>query len=92
MRRKRTASEDPQSRPMIHSHAAAIDVGATMRMAAVGPECVEEPACSFWIFTTDLRRMADWFEVFLVNARDAKRVPGRKTDVNDAQWLQQLHS
>lgn len=30
-------------------------------------------------------------EVFLVNARDVKQVPGRKTDVNDAQWLQQLH-
>jgi hypothetical protein len=25
--------------------------------------------------------------VFLVNARDAKHVPGRKTDVSDAQWL-----
>src|SRR5262249_55018097 len=31
------------------------------------------------------------FEVLLVNARDVKQVPGRKTDVNDAQWLQQLH-
>jgi len=31
------------------------------------------------------------FEVILVNARDAKQVPGRKTDFNDAQWLQQLH-
>lgn len=31
-------------------------------------------------------------EVVLVNARFAKNVPGRKTDVNDAQWLQQLHS
>ena len=31
------------------------------------------------------------FRVLLVNARDAKNVPGRKTDVNDAQWLQQLH-
>ena len=31
------------------------------------------------------------FEVVLVNARDVKHVPGRKTDVNDAQWLQQLH-
>jgi transposase len=31
------------------------------------------------------------FEVILVNARFAKNVPGRKTDVNDAQWLQQLH-
>jgi transposase len=31
------------------------------------------------------------FEVVLVNARDVKHVPGRKTDVTDAQWLQQLH-
>jgi transposase len=31
------------------------------------------------------------FEVRLVNARDVKTVPGRKSDVNDAQWLQQLH-
>lgn len=31
------------------------------------------------------------FEVILVNAREAKRVPGRKTDVKDAQWIQQLH-
>ena len=26
------------------------------------------------------------------HARDAKHVPGRKTDVSDAQWLQRLHS
>jgi transposase len=31
------------------------------------------------------------FEVMAVNARDAKHVPGRKTDVSDAQWLQHLH-
>lgn len=31
------------------------------------------------------------FDVLLVNARSVKTVPGRKTDVNDAQWLQQLH-
>jgi transposase len=29
--------------------------------------------------------------VAVVNARDAKHVPGRKTDVSDAQWLQRLH-
>jgi transposase len=29
--------------------------------------------------------------VVVANARDVKHVPGRKTDVNDAQWLQQLH-
>ncbi len=32
------------------------------------------------------------FEVFLVNARHVKNVPGRKTDVQDCQWLQYLHS
>src|SRR5580658_8525578 len=31
------------------------------------------------------------FDVQLVNARDAKHVPGRKTDVSDAEWLQRLH-
>jgi transposase len=32
------------------------------------------------------------FRVCLVNARHAKNVPGRKTDVADCQWLQYLHS
>jgi transposase len=32
------------------------------------------------------------FQVFLVNARHVKNVPGRKSDVSDCQWLQYLHS
>ncbi len=32
------------------------------------------------------------FEVFLVNARHIKNVPGHKSDVLDCQWIQQLHS
>jgi transposase len=32
------------------------------------------------------------FEVKLVNARHVKNVPGRKSDVQDCQWLQQLHT
>ena len=31
-------------------------------------------------------------EVYLVNAYHVKNVPGRKTDVIDAQWLQELHA
>ena len=31
-------------------------------------------------------------EVILANARETRSVPGRKTDVNDAQWIQRLHS
>ena len=32
------------------------------------------------------------FEVILVDPRRIKNVPGRKTDVRDCQWLQQLHT
>ncbi len=32
------------------------------------------------------------FEVKLVDPRQIKRAPGRKTDVADCQWLQQLHT
>jgi transposase len=31
-------------------------------------------------------------DVYLVDARQAKNLPGRKTDVKDCQWLQELHS
>jgi len=32
------------------------------------------------------------FEVVLVNSRHVKNVPGRKSDVLDCQWIQELHS
>ena len=32
------------------------------------------------------------FQVMLVDPRRIKNVPGRKTDVVDCQWLQQLHT
>ena len=35
---------------------------------------------------------ATGLEVLLVNARHVKNVPGRKSDVLDCQWIQQLHS
>jgi transposase len=44
----------------------------------------------YWIPVFEILE-ARGFEVCLVNARDAKAGPGRKTDINDAQWLQQLH-
>jgi transposase len=34
--------------------------------------------------------LEDDFELLLVNARHVKQVPGRKTDISDAQWLCQL--
>src|SRR5947209_6845266 len=104
-----------------HPRAAAIDIGATMHVAAVEvDQDPEQPVRSFGTFTGDLQLLADWFarcgvrtvamestgvywipvfeildqrgfEVALVNAREAKHVPGRKTDISDAQWLQRLH-
>jgi transposase len=121
MNLKRSKSRVDRKMSVVHPHAAAIDVGATMHMAAVRPDRAPEPVRSFGTFTADLHRLVDWFTecgvetvvmestsvywipifelldargftVFLVNARDAKHVPGRKTDVSDAQWLQRLHS
>nr|WP_246660731.1 transposase [Tardiphaga sp. vice154] len=50
-----------------------------------------ESTSVYWIQLFELLD-ARGFTVLLVNARDAKHVPGRKTDVSDAQWLQRLHS
>jgi transposase len=44
----------------------------------------------YWIPVFEILE-SDGFEVILVNAREVKQVPGRKTDYNDAQWLQKLH-
>jgi transposase len=32
------------------------------------------------------------FEVWLVNAQDTKNLPGRKSDVQESQWLLKLHT
>jgi transposase len=45
----------------------------------------------YWIPLFQLLE-AQSLEVFLVNAQHLKNVPGRKSDVSDSQWIQQLHS
>lgn len=45
----------------------------------------------YWFSFYDLLEESG-IDVFLVNGRDVKNVPGRKSDVADCQWLQQLHS
>jgi len=117
---KKTRNAEGSALPVVHRHAAGIDIGSTFHMVAVRADVDPEPVRRFESFTGDLHRMADWlmqagvttvamestgvywiptfeileargFEVLLVNARDVKHVPGRKTDVNDAQWIQRLH-
>lgn len=45
----------------------------------------------YWIPIYEILE-ARGFEVYLVNARHIKNVPGKKTDVMDCQWIQQLHT
>jgi len=45
----------------------------------------------YWIALYELL-VERGFEVLLVDARRVKNVPGRKTDVLDCQWLQELHT
>lgn len=50
-----------------------------------------ESTGNYWITLYDTLTEAG-LDVYLVNARHVKGVPGKKTDVLDAQWLQQLHA
>jgi transposase len=45
----------------------------------------------YWIPIFEILE-ARGLQVYLVNARHIKRVPGRKSDVQDCQWLQKLHA
>src|SRR5260370_6776017 len=45
----------------------------------------------YWIPLYELLEQ-EGLAVWLVNARTVKNVPGRKSDVQDCQWLQYLHS
>ena len=44
----------------------------------------------YWIPVYDILEAAG-LEVYLVNARETKNLPGRKTDVQESQWLMKLH-
>jgi len=45
----------------------------------------------YWVAVYDILEQAG-LEVYLVNARDTKNLPGRKSDVQESQWLMKLHA
>jgi transposase len=45
----------------------------------------------YWIAVFEILEEAG-LEVYLVNARDTKNLPGRKSDVQESQWLMKLHT
>jgi len=61
-------------------------------LAACGIKTVAmESTGVYWIAVFEILEERG-FEVVLVNARDVHNVVGRKSDVSDAEWLQELHS
>jgi len=45
----------------------------------------------YWIPVVEVLEQAG-FEVYLVNARGTKNLPGRKTDVQECEWIRKLHT
>lgn len=45
----------------------------------------------YWVILYDILGESG-IDVWLVDGRQTKQVPGRKTDVKDCQWIQELHS
>lgn len=61
-------------------------------LAAVGIETVVmESTGVYWVPVYEVLE-SHGIDVVLANAREARAVPGRKSDVNDARWLQRLHA
>lgn len=50
-----------------------------------------EATGSYWFILYELIEESG-IDVWLVDGRETKQVPGRKTDVKDCQWIQELHS
>lgn len=61
-----------------------------LRQRAVTTVAIEATGV-YWLCLHDILAEAG-LEVCVVNGADAKALPGRKSDVQDCQWLQQLHA
>ncbi len=61
MKRDKPSGSRSSDLTTVHVNAAAIDIGATMHVAAVGADHSAELVRSFGTFTADLCRLADWF-------------------------------
>jgi transposase len=84
---------DRDERPVRKFGAFTVDLIALadwLRRCAVDTVVMESTGV-YWIPLFELLESRG-FEVMLVDPRRLKTVPGRKTDVLDCQWLQQLHA
>jgi transposase len=84
----------------IFERVGALDVHKAQVMACARVPVSQPQMAEFSTTVQGLLALRDWqpvwrileddFELTLCNARHVKQVPGRKTDVSDAQWLAQL--
>ena len=87
MVRNRSTNKAKPVMSLVHPNAAAIDIGATMHMAAVSADRTPEPVRSFGTFTADLHRLVDWFiecGVETVVMESTGAVSGSSTTYNGA--------
>jgi len=84
---------DPERRDVRQFGAFTADLyalAAWLRLCGVDTVAMESTGV-YWIPLFDLLA-EQGFEVKLVDPRQMKNVPGRKSDVLDCQWIQQLHT
>src|SRR2546425_11866195 len=55
------------------------------------PPSIKQSTGVYWIPLYEILH-ARGLEVYLVNARHTKNLPGRKSDVQESQWLLKLHT
>ena len=61
-------------------------------LKTIGVETVAmESTGVYWVPVFEILESAG-IKVIVANARETRSVPGRKSDINDAQWLQRLHA
>jgi transposase len=82
---------DPQPVQEFGSWTADLDRMADWLKARGIEEVVMQSTGVYWIPLFDVLE-ARGLRVCLVNARDTKNLPGRKTDVQESQWLLKLHT
>src|SRR3954451_25008656 len=82
---------DPQSVRQFGTFTADLHRLAEWLTACSVQTVVMESTAVYWIPVFELLEQRG-FQVLLVNARHVKNVSGRKSDVLDCQWLQQLHT
>jgi transposase len=85
---RRLCSDDP-GLGVVHANAAGIDIGNESHFVAV--PAGRQSTGVYWFAVYDVLEKRG-LQVFLVNASHTKNLPGRKSDVQESQWLMKLHT